>query len=1326
MMKKDNDVASPEDNIVDSVSQDVHKVIWLKSDHTWTIIYYICSVLTVGILNIVCFFRPIDRHWLCSVICEPTEADHAIISLIASSPVQTASATVSKSSSTTSFTKDNIEKQSTQKKESLDSSKDIPLEINHYIVTVQRYENANEIIISLEANCQRFCASSYDNYQLLKVPMVPKNFKRFLIPHDEMTGDIKQRKEERNLLNAQYGYNKMYIPEISALEILIKTALHPFFLFQYFAVTIWIIEDYIAYSVLILVITFGAIYITTSESIFNLERLRTLAGMEGTSQVLEIDNYKKEGDYNYYSAPDGILLPGDRFLVVEGSVMPCDSVLVSGRVVVDESMLTGESIPVAKVTVELKGLGGKSKFSTITKGSLKETATNSLNDRLQKLDSRGEDEDGPEIDIAAKRSGSVLFGGTKVKACYGGECIAVVYRTGFRSGKGQLVSSLLNPKEGFLSFFADALWVILFMLLLTTALYIYVALTLKNMGATDDEIALRYFDAITIAVPPGLTASLAIATAISIGRLKEYNIYVSDTSRVNWAGTISAACFDKTGTLTEENMNFQGASISSKVLTASEDAKAHELYLVDRGPDISDLPSICIELMATCQSLSIVDGQSAPSGDPLEVELFRATGWVLEMSSDISGKMIAKSPLKEIFQIVRHFEFTPERLRAATLLRRPDDTLVYLVKGSPERIVQLCKQTTVPSSLNSTLMQLARKGLRVIAMAYKECIESAEILENIPQDELEAKGDINFLGLLFLSSKLKDETKSTIRSLKNADIPTNMITGDHIHTAIAIATECGILVPVSPRYNTLYIIDEDENTGATKIVESLTENKINMKMETLMNFAAESSMKYDTTLVEEHDNIAVATFANTNSSYNNIEDQAAISDVEGASTSKGQIQIAITGRGLISVRRNYPSSIVTDIVRYCRVFARTKPADKKYVVERLLKTKEMDDRLISLIKGEVRRASFRQSFASTSSNPMIRTASQDGFDDSNALGDRYGENEDRGEFHVLFCGDGANDMAALRAATVGVSLCDAETSVAAPITSRSQTPGSVIQVLREGRCSLVTAYVLVLFNIMYGVIQLFMCCELYQYGLVAGLYMYLIQDLFYTLVLGLAIAFNAPSDSLHCELPPKRFFNSYFMFKLFSQVVCFIAFQIGALVLLSEQSWYVPYVTDDPLTDTYSYEATTISNIALGQLMIASIVSTIGEPFRKPWFLNWWHVIALIFQAGWLMFQLFSGDNYVTREILEQEPLPTDFALMLVGYLFLNAFASLILDYIAYLLRPPSRKSRYRALLQGANLPGMFTSDDSSPMSPKHGIVDNSSEKLNHHEVKPLISSVDF
>ena len=85
---------------------------------------------------------------------------------------------------------------------------------------------------------------------------------------------------------AQYGRNEMVLPEISSCELLIKHALSPFFLFQYFAVGIWMAEGYYVYSVVILAITLASIYLIWSESVFNLERLRELACRTGSARVL--------------------------------------------------------------------------------------------------------------------------------------------------------------------------------------------------------------------------------------------------------------------------------------------------------------------------------------------------------------------------------------------------------------------------------------------------------------------------------------------------------------------------------------------------------------------------------------------------------------------------------------------------------------------------------------------------------------------------------------------------------------------------------------------------------------------------------------------------------------------------------------------------------------------------------------------------------------------------------------------------------------------------------------------------------------------------------
>ena len=57
---------------------------------------------------------------------------------------------------------------------------------------------------------------------------------------------------------------------------------------------------------------------------------------------------------------------------------------------------------------------------------------------------------------------------------------------------------------------------------------------------------------------------------------------------------------------------------------------------------------------------------------------------------------------------------------------------------------------------------------------------------------------------------------------------------------------------------------------------------------------------------------------------------------------------------------------------------------------------------------------------------------------------------------VGMCGEGANDCAALKVADVGISLSQAESSIAAPFTSNIPNIECVITLIREGKASLTT------------------------------------------------------------------------------------------------------------------------------------------------------------------------------------------------------------------------------------------------------------------------------
>ena len=89
---------------------------------------------------------------------------------------------------------------------------------------------------------------------------------------------------------------------------------------------------------------------------------------------------------------------------------------------------------------------------------------------------------------------------------------------------------------------------------------------------------------------------------------------------------------------------------------------------------------------------------------------------------------------------------------------------------------------------------------------------------------------------------------------------------------------------------------------------------------------------------------------------------------------------------------------------------------------------------------------------------------------------------------AAMCGDGANDCGALKAAHVGVSLSEAEASVAAPFTSAVPNISCIPSLVREGRlditsilfskytiviprCALVTSFGVFKYMALYSMIQ---------------------------------------------------------------------------------------------------------------------------------------------------------------------------------------------------------------------------------------------------------------
>jgi cation-transporting P-type ATPase 13A2 len=212
---------------------------------------------------------------------------------------------------------------------------------------------------------------------------------------------------------------------------------------------------------------------------------------------------------------------------------------------------------------------------------------------------------------------------------------------------------------------------------------------------------------------------------------------------------------------------------------------------------------------------------------------------------------------------------------------------------------------------------------------------------------------------------------------------------------------------------------------------------------------------------------------------------------------------------------------------------------------------------------------------------------------------------------IGMCGDGANDCKALKTADVGLSLSEAEASIAAPFTSKVPNISPIITLLKEGRASLVTCFTVFKFMALYSMIEFTSVIILYAIASNLGDYQFLYIDLFLIIPLGITMSMTEPCPELSKSIPVGHLISTPVLFSVVFQIMIQGVFQTSIYLLLRAQSWFEALEPDGD-DNVECQENTTLFFMSIPLYIYIVIVFSVGKPFRKSIFSNYWLLASLI------------------------------------------------------------------------------------------------------------------
>ncbi len=454
--------------------------------------------------------------------------------------------------------------------------------------------------------------------------------------------------------------------------------------------------------------------------------------------------------------PSVELVPGDVVLLQSGDRVPADLRLFEvNSLQIDESALTGESVPVSKHADPL------------------------------------------DHDVVLADRKNQAYAGTLVTY---GTAEGLVWAIGDRTETGRIawliaeaveISTPLTKKIA--AFSKLLLWVILALAVLT----FFIGMSRgPDEGVSQSQLMVDMFMAAVAlavgAIPEGLPAAVTIVLAIGVSRMAKRRAIIRKLPAVETLGSTTVICSDKTGTLTENQMTVQEVCAGGQTftLTGGGYEPKGEIQLDSQriAPEQHHALLECLRAGVLCNDSQLVieEGRHLMQGDPTEAALL--------VAGAKAGLLHAET--QEAHPRLGMIPFESEHMFRATLHGGGKSRRVIYKVGAVEKILPRCTDAlgpdgaTVPldaEAIRAQVEAMAAKGLRVLALARRHTGADHDRLEH---DHV--RQGLTFLGLQGMIDPPRAEAITAVANCKRAGVKVKMITGDHAVTACAIAARIGI------------------------------------------------------------------------------------------------------------------------------------------------------------------------------------------------------------------------------------------------------------------------------------------------------------------------------------------------------------------------------------------------------------------------------------------------------------------------------------------------------------------------------------------------------